>query len=458
MQLQTSKSLFSRDITLFCTRQFDDLVEEGILPASVEDQRDVLIHRLVNGADGMFLWARLMTQFLRSPALTPAQRLRTIREINFPEGLEKIYDRILLLISQAGRTSQNLAAKIFLWLTYCKTPMSSKQIHQAFVVEGAPALDHENETIIEFEDAVIMTCGGLVERFPMDSVLPSQKGTCSFRFIHISIKEMLAEPTEAPLRSVEVLNSIRPLLPVHTTANLCLAVCCLRQIVYHTPAQPLAGKLNESIPAASLHENFPFTDYASVYWISHLKDSMLNASIASACPDSPSSEFENNFGKFTALLSTFLSKPETPTAWLESFYTAVQYQASSTNLAPAGSILEEWSDWATESSSERQALMVDERLVQDTQAFGRDLDKITKQWGHHLARSPATVWNEMTGFSPSRFFFSPHSVKYASRPPEKAQIPGISDHRLASISRVSSDGKLLGVLSIWPPEYVNVTP
>ena len=114
MQLQLSKQMDSEDIRLFCVHQFEDFIEEGILPVSAKSQKDMLVHRLVNGADGMFLCARLMTRFLRSSALTQAQRLKIVKETAFPEGLGEMYNQIFLFIIQSGRFSQNLAAKILI--------------------------------------------------------------------------------------------------------------------------------------------------------------------------------------------------------------------------------------------------------------------------------------------------------------------------------------------------------
>jgi hypothetical protein len=104
--------MLSKDIHFFFSRQLDELIEDSILLAAAQDQKDVLLRHAADGADGMFLWAKLMAVFLRCPAFTPTQRLEIIKDINLPEGLEKMYHRIFSFIWNSGRTSQQLASKI----------------------------------------------------------------------------------------------------------------------------------------------------------------------------------------------------------------------------------------------------------------------------------------------------------------------------------------------------------
>lgn len=54
-----------------------------------------LFNHLVTGDDGMFLWARLMMDYLEeATSLTPARRVKIIGEVTFPEHLERMYEQI----------------------------------------------------------------------------------------------------------------------------------------------------------------------------------------------------------------------------------------------------------------------------------------------------------------------------------------------------------------------------
>jgi hypothetical protein len=82
-----------KDIETYLSRRLHDLVTWGQFPSDI-DINDLLI-RLIAGADGIFLWARLMVSNLRSPALLPRERQRIIENCTSPEGMEQLYDQIL---------------------------------------------------------------------------------------------------------------------------------------------------------------------------------------------------------------------------------------------------------------------------------------------------------------------------------------------------------------------------
>ncbi|CAH0050262.1 unnamed protein product [Clonostachys solani] len=62
-----------QDICQFSHRELEELIEDGILPDCAEECLDELTAHMALGADGMFLWARLMITFIRSPAHSQRQ-------------------------------------------------------------------------------------------------------------------------------------------------------------------------------------------------------------------------------------------------------------------------------------------------------------------------------------------------------------------------------------------------
>ena len=79
--------------------------------------------------------------------------------------------------------------------------MTSRQIHQALVVHHSVTLGLPTEEIPEFEDAAIMACAGLIERYQLES--GSQNQYHGLRFIHLSVKEACVDFAETTLRSIE---------------------------------------------------------------------------------------------------------------------------------------------------------------------------------------------------------------------------------------------------------------
>lgn len=136
--------------------RFDD----GILPTNSETQKEDMVRRMVCGADGMFLWARLVVSFIRSPYMDASQRLHVFSQINTPEGLEVMYHRIVKLIKQSPSFAEALASKVLTQLVYAPAPISSRQLRQTLVVHDILQPSWNSETVSEFEDTVIMACAG----------------------------------------------------------------------------------------------------------------------------------------------------------------------------------------------------------------------------------------------------------------------------------------------------------
>ncbi|KAL1622617.1 hypothetical protein SLS56_008664 [Neofusicoccum ribis] len=108
--ISLSRTVMNEDIRVFLRAQLAVLADKNRFPSSsnllsIEDE-------LLDRADGMFLWARLMICYLDSPALTKSQRVNTIFKTT-PVGLDEMYDRILRQIQNMDGASQQLAASVF---------------------------------------------------------------------------------------------------------------------------------------------------------------------------------------------------------------------------------------------------------------------------------------------------------------------------------------------------------
>jgi hypothetical protein len=71
-----SRQSVEDDIRLYLSRRLGDLLQKKLPPGC--DKEQILVH-LLDSPNGMFLWARLMMDYLDSPALNPPEnRLATI--------------------------------------------------------------------------------------------------------------------------------------------------------------------------------------------------------------------------------------------------------------------------------------------------------------------------------------------------------------------------------------------
>jgi hypothetical protein len=445
-----STAVISADIRKFCDSQLQHLFEEGLLAEYALAQKDSMVSSLVRGADGMFLWAKLMINFLRSPAMTPIQRLGVITQINTPEGLEKMYERIILFVKGSGKRCETLAAKVMTLLIYAQAPISSQQMRQALIVDELFRAETNSESIAEFEDAAIMACAGLVERVTLSQCPSFLLRESSLRVIHLSATEILTENYSIWQAPLNPWPSLTPkLIPDRAGANLEIANCCIRQLLFHTPAQPLSGSLHESISAHCLYANFCFTDYSAVFWLAHFRDCIDTATTGLPTYRSYLPYFLNLLSNFASSLLTWLRSPRALSVWLEAFYTAENTVAFE---HPPGHVLDTFAAWAGNARREDRSFPICDDLINSLESFNAELVEVVRIWGHRLREIPSVIWDEMTAFVEGhRFFFSSASTRVShqrSLPPSHLDA---TQKPVVQVSKTSESGDMKGVLSIWAP-------
>ena len=150
------------DIELYLQRKIGCLKRDGLLPQSASTGS--LVEHLLTGADGMFLWARLMISYLKCPSLSRAQRVEVIENVILPEGLETMYQRIGYLIGQGYQIQQTLAKTIILFLAITERNLTIQELQCAITTIAAPnnSSDETND-LVEFKEMVAATCADLVE-------------------------------------------------------------------------------------------------------------------------------------------------------------------------------------------------------------------------------------------------------------------------------------------------------
>ncbi|KAH7110138.1 hypothetical protein B0J11DRAFT_599734 [Dendryphion nanum] len=122
-RLSLRRRHIKEDIRTYFSHKIATLVEDGYLEQDPVHTLDALVEPLVSGADGMFLWATPMIKLLRSPVLCTSRRHKIITDIIHPEGLDKMYDRVLLVIAESGTLERNTAKQIFYWLAFATRPV-----------------------------------------------------------------------------------------------------------------------------------------------------------------------------------------------------------------------------------------------------------------------------------------------------------------------------------------------
>jgi hypothetical protein len=431
-----TRSSVEPDLRIYFSRQVELLCGDGLLPASHSCEE--LVAHLLSGANGMFMWARLMISYLNSPALVPASRLASIQTLNSPERLDEMYIRILRLIAKRIKPERHLARQIFLWLTYQRFSLSAKQLQDIVTPlkigdsSSRLAMGKRNapDEFVDFEYTVVMVCASLVEL-----------SHTNYRFIHQSVLEFF-QNWFASTYDICSDPKTQQLLAIRAEAESELSSSCLSYLLFRAPAQPLSGDMRKKASPPQIKDTFPFLSYASVCWTHHLKRATTRSHELSP---SNSKGFANAFQDLLQVMSKFLSNKLVLMAWIESLYTfAHKYEHCDIH-----GMMQTWAKWAQ--NPEREAFQED---VVDVPAkllaFANDLAKINDLWGATLHTGPHQIWLDITGFTGSPFLLQTSATSVKSMAALDFGESFLSSKPLTTISVEATEFDVLGVLSIWP--------
>jgi hypothetical protein len=299
------KEFTKHDIRKYLTSQVKLLAEDDYFPPGTLTEN--IVRPLLNGADGMFLWARLMIGYLKSPALTPSRRLKEVSAVILPEELAKMYRRIMELIESSGVAQRKLAKTALQWVMCSATPLTSSLLHEALIFDDEADIVDQSNKFKDFEDTISIVTGGLVESNVSLDTDPTENRTV-MRPIHLTAIDFL-QTSELPPRCIN---------------NLRVCVTCIRSLVRQAPTEIPAAIVRGdlSIPVVS---NDKLVNYVAKYWMHLLEQTFYGES---------SLEILNRSVFFLACkellesLSSFLTQPLVVTAWLESFYRLSNFSTS----------------------------------------------------------------------------------------------------------------------------------
>ncbi|KAI9783262.1 MAG: hypothetical protein M1839_004102 [Geoglossum umbratile] len=150
--ITTSRTKVESDLHTYFSSGVKNLQDMEYLSSDCSCEE--LVGCLLSGADGMFLWAHLIMSYLSISLHNKTTRLKCIKTINSPEGMDKMYIRILDLITTKTKVEQQFARKIFLWLIYQQRHLSTEELYDAMrpLEEGANGADG----LVNFESTMVV--------------------------------------------------------------------------------------------------------------------------------------------------------------------------------------------------------------------------------------------------------------------------------------------------------------
>ncbi|KAI0543806.1 hypothetical protein F4679DRAFT_592262 [Xylaria curta] len=426
-----------KDIEIYLRYKLRDMMTSHLLPGDADE--NVLLERFKIGSDGMFLWARLMILYLQSPALTRTQRIKTIMQINLPEGLEAMYDRLMSVISLKHRVEQNLAMLVLSFTTYAIKPLTCVELFEFLKISDDPDTENDGD-YTDLDDTVMLSCSGLIEKTSLiDPRYNSPRET--YRLIHLSAKEYLKGKSIFANISTGVQEANVTSRPDEVYTHFRFAHRCLRYLTHKVPAQQLTGKLNTQMDPPTLDKTFPLLHYAALHWTEHVRVvQAINSTLrgSGSIPDQ-----HNWYTEFLSSLMNFMKQKLVLTSWIEASY-AFRKPPNFQSVVYWMSLLDlviKKSDYA--------------QLRGDCNDFGIYLQKLEEAWGARLLATPYLLWEEVIAFTPCRLLAKTDVADVSTLVSTKLNRRHIFPRHLCKISELTLDGRWVVVLSVWPSKKFN---
>ncbi len=429
------------DIRIYIKRHLQKMVEQKLLQPRVDI--DECASHLVVGADKMFLWARLMVSYLQSPALSPSRREKMMRTMVSPDGLEAMYDRIFNLISQSPRPQQQLATGILAWLIYGRQP--ARMTVEDLAVAAPQCVDYDGHDDDDDEDGddlsqpwdgfrdvvPVVTCGLVTIRGGTNLLAKS---------LHLSTVDYIKhwKPTGSIVTPLDLLR------PGRYTAHLELAIGSLQLILQSARRRHLPK-------SASLTVRYPFmTVYAASEWPRHLG--------SATTMDARDIWDLERYGlllrrRLQPVLSAFLATPNAVATFIEAWYTEqARSLGSGSGLVWVLGYAKKWANWLQQTSAFSGILSPDIcTALNELDAFCDDMIHFADQWEEKVIRNPSILWDDALIFNTSRFLPQCELGRRVTFVPQKEGLGrGSSSRELCHISATSPDGRVIGLLSVWP--------
>ena len=405
------------DIGHYLLAEVEDLIDSSLLPADTVAQD--LVNQILPRTNGMFLWSKLLIEYLRSPALSFRERKDAILHLNRLEGLDAMYEAILASLSKNSHTSRSRVQSIFHWVAFAHRPMPIPELGVAISIDMGRTHSPEDE-IPNFKNNLGALTGSLIEC--------NESGHA--QFIHLSTREFFRESDNKTKRK-EQANTWQ-----FSDSNMHITSSCISYLYYTVPAEPLSGAANETPDKVIVNQRYPLLGYASTYWGFHFAESAKQFPLSQ-----PSDGIDEDLATLNRLVTSFAKDPLRVTTWIESAW------LFSCPLIPdprlkARSVLK--SSILSNRSLAPAAQMIE--LVYD---LSLDVNKLNKEWAHVLQHKPNEIWEpSIATFTNSKFWFKSEDARLVRLAPLKDE----SKNCMTLQSQISSSGLEVAVVRlILPP-------
>lgn len=408
-----------QDIMMFLGRALQRLVEEDLLDKGLDLTQ--LSISVANRADGMFLWASLLVQYLECDIFTPEDRMEALRNLVLVEGLDRLYHAILLILQKRLPASGRKAVRrAFLWVAGARRPLHISEFAVAIAIE--PSAKYPKMNAHKDLDKTLARMSG--------SLLEISTGLY-VRFVHTSVKEyLLGEMADSEYQPAEEFRLCNE--RIHGN----LAKFCLHYIGMYIPAGPLSGSAQITPQESATIQRYPLLSYAASSWIYHSSETFQIPPSMQVVGGREGSIFSDILENINCLLDS----KELVTTWIEASWLF--------GSPPDFSDLVFRIQKFMLSSLANGVQTLTESVIAKLWLLSADVAQLKSAWSTVLAQLPNEIWQpSITNYTTSEFW---PKVRGATWKRLKFQ----RDKGLRGIliaSQVSEDGQELGVIKLKVP-------
>ena len=408
----------TEDMKRFLRPEIQELVDTNFLPHG--SSVDKLIELITLRAKGMFLWVRLLVEYLRLPSLTLRDRLDAIKNLNRLEGLNSLYDAVLegLETQFSGQSRINIL-RVFQWIAHSQRPLKVDELCHAVSVPTDRAQTKE-DLIPRFEKYLGSLSGSLIELSNDNTV----------QFIHLSTQEYFTGTRESPEPRAGL-----KILTYHNSADRCIAISCLSYLNYTVPAEPLGGSTHIMPNLAYIRHKYPLLKYSVEYWTKHLVCSLTKDDFKELYVTEGRS-----WPQLAKLVHLFLSEKRKVSMWIEASW--LEKRPPSVSKPPEVASLSPNLVKAVGDSFHQLG-----KAITDLKQLRIELKTLNKSWSHVLRSEPNEIWEpSVLAFTESHFWLNTTDARVIRLAPLKSN----SRKCITLQSQVSVSGIEIGLIRLIP--------
>ncbi|KAI1446996.1 hypothetical protein F5Y02DRAFT_380803 [Annulohypoxylon stygium] len=341
------------DIRSFVRPRMEALVSSGRLPSLNVDSAT---KKITDRSNSLFLWAKLMMDFLDCPALSQGERLNAITHLDMLEGLEPLFREILEMIKKKYKPQVNTAYMAFSWISVARRPLKLLELQAGLAIKLRRSTVPKSDYIPDFCRSIIRICGALVE----------VRNDSTVHFIHLSVRDFLTSSSPATPRHS---NSVYIPLPA---ARIMMASLCLSYIIHNVPKRPLGGSSSAKVDLPTVESDLPFLRHA-IDWPDHI------AGVLQTTDSIPPSSSKSCLAFYHSIKS-FLENKSAMAVWLESVWAF--------RTTPRICEASKWMQKYASTMNMAQITLVSEKLG----SLAADFENLRREWNHVLSQCSGEIW------------------------------------------------------------------